>query len=114
MIRRRMGQPRQLMQNSNTVLDTLGAMVTRAPGEASPRIAGGHPGGHCTAQARGPHVGLCTFPSLLRDAGLGGRWRLCADKDVHLRHRRGEPAGGSPLSVKVTLLSGRSGGVSGG
>ena len=69
MIRRRMGQPRQLMQNSNTVLDTLGAMEPRAPGEASPRITGGHPDGHCPAQALGPHVGLCTFPPLLRDAG---------------------------------------------
>ena len=69
MIQRRTGQPRQLMQNSNTVLDKLGAMVPRAPGEAYPRIAGGHPGGHCTARVRGPHVRLCTFPPLLPDAG---------------------------------------------
>ena len=95
MIRRRAGQPRQVKQTSNTVLDTLGVSVPRAQ-EAPPRAASLVA---VLAAGLGPYVGPLRpgppglaairqagrIPLLPRDAGGDGH-RQRTGEEAYLRH----------------------------
>ena len=98
-IQRRTGQPSHRKQTSHTVLDAP-PPLNRLPPLLGPLRPG--PSGLAAIRrcerVHGDPGQAGRVPPPPRDAGGVGR-RQRADKRALLRHRRGEPASGSPLSV---------------